>query len=62
MTPDVRDKFELLNRIVIKDIPIFSQVSMNYHFKIIENSIERDTIIFAKIDCIFSMNFMTGEI
>lgn len=35
---------------------------MNYHFKIIEDTLERDTIIFAKIDCIFSMNFMTGEI
>lgn len=55
------DNFEFLNRIVLKDIPIFTQVCMNFHFQI-KNGIERDTIIFAKIDSIFSINFLTGEI
>lgn len=31
---------------------------MNFHFKN-SKGLDRDTIVFAKIDCIFSMNFIT---
>ena len=32
---------------------------MKFHFKKKENTLEKDSIIFAKIDCIFELNFMT---
>jgi len=34
---------------------------MNFHFRI-ENTDERTHILFAKIDQIFELNFMTGEV
>ena len=47
--PDIfsYDDFVLHKRIVVKDIPIFKQVSMQYHFKKAE---KYDTIIFCKPD------------
>ena len=42
-------------------MPIFKQVSMNFHFKN-SKGLDRDTIIFAKIDCIFSINFITSQV
>lgn len=54
------DKFELAKRVVVKEMPIFTKVCMNYHFKN-SNSKEKDTILFCKIDEIFEMNFMTEE-
>jgi len=54
------DKFELAKRVVVKDMPIFTKVCMNYHFKN-STSKEKDTIIFCKIDEIFEMNFMTEQ-
>ena len=47
-------------RVLLQDIPIFKHVSMVFHFKK-EKSKKRDTLIFAKIDCIFTLNFQTGE-
>lgn len=57
-TGEERDKFIQSNRVVLKDIPIFSQVCMNFHFKLC-NSKEKNTILFCKIDQIFEMNFET---
>jgi hypothetical protein len=34
---------------------------MNFHFKN-QKGLDRDTVIFAKIDCIFSMNFITQQL
>ena len=56
------DNFEHVKRVVIKDIDIFRQVCMKYHFKDIPGSNEKDTIIFAKIDCIFELNFVTETV
>jgi len=43
------DKFELLTRIVIKDFPEFTKVSMDFHFKIPDDPGERPhSILFAK--------------
>jgi hypothetical protein len=42
-------------------VPIFKQVSMNFHFKN-SKGLDRDTVVFAKIDSIFSMNFITSQI
>ena len=56
------DKFEQINKIVVKEMEIFTKVCMNYHFKNPKgNTKEKDTIIFCKIDEIFEMNFMTSE-
>ena len=41
------DEFVLYKRIVVKDLPIFKQVSMQFHFVIGENC---DSIIFCKPD------------
>lgn len=53
------DKFEQIHRHVVKDIPIFTKVCMNYHFKH-SNTSEKDTIIFCKIDEIFELMFNTA--
>ena len=57
----VRDTFEFAHRVVTRDIPMFTQVSMNFHFKA-KPGMHRDTILFAKIDQVFSINFETEEI
>ena len=54
-----QDKFEFLNKTVLKDIPLFKQVSMQFHF-VNRYTKERDSIMFAKIDQIFTLNFYTG--
>ena len=59
--PALRDDFEYQTRVVIRDIPIFKQVSMCFHFKN-SKGLDRDTIVFAKIDCIFSLNFITQQV
>lgn len=40
---------------------IFKKTSPNFHFKS-QPGIDRDTVIYAKIDCIFSLNFLTEEV
>lgn len=57
------DKFELIKRIIIKDIPMFNKVSMQYYFKN-QKSPGKDPneIIFAKQDRLFSLNIETEEI
>ena len=56
------DKFEQINRIVVKEMDIFEKVCMNYHFKAgSKGNKEKDTIIFCKQTEIFEMNFMTSE-
>lgn len=54
------DKFEFVNRVLLKDIEFFKQVCMKFHFKKIKGQIEKESILFAKIDCIFELNFMSG--
>ena len=54
-------KYSLHKRIVVKDIPIFKKVSMQYIFKKTTFGQQPDTIIFAKYDEIFELNFETEE-
>ena len=54
-------KYSLHKRIVVKDIPIFKKVSMQYIFKKTAFGQQPDTIIFAKYDEIFELNFETEE-
>ena len=44
---------------MVKDMPEFDKVCMQYHFKIAETI---DTLIFVKLDQIFELNFETLEI
>ena len=53
------DEFVLHKRIVVKDIPIFKQVSMQFHFVNGENC---DSIIFCKPDQIFQLNFESQKV
>lgn len=46
---------------MLKDIEIFKQVSMQFHFAN-EDGLERSRIIFAKIDSVFSLDFNTERI
>ena len=46
----------------MKDLPIFEKVCMNYHFKNTKEGADPDTLIFAKPDLIFELNFVTSEI
>ena len=34
---------------------------MKFHFKKVPGQLEKDSILFAKIDCVFELNFVTGE-
>ena len=54
--PMIPDEFVLHKRIVVKDIEIFNEVCMNFHFN---NSHE---IIFVKASQIFKINFDTEEV
>jgi len=51
----VLDKFELHKRVVVRELPTFRKVCMNFFFK--ANG-KNDTIIFTKFDEIFELNFM----
>ena len=53
--------FVLYKKIILKDLEIFEKVAMDFFFK--ENTFDGiyDTLIFAKKDCIFSLNFDTEE-
>lgn len=62
MNAKAYDQFILHKRIVVKDLPIFKQVAMQYHFKNFAKGQSPDTIIFAKPDCIFTINFETEAI
>ena len=55
-------KFELHKRIVVKDIPTFKKVSMQYHFNATKFGLDPSSIIFAKFDAVFELNFETEEI
>ena len=54
------DRYELHKRIFVKDIEHFKKVSMQYYFKKYDKV--PDTLLFAKKEEIFSMNFETLEI
>ena len=54
------DHFELHKRVVVKDFPEFNKVGMKYYFKNFYD--EPHTIVFAKMECIFELNFVTEEI
>ena len=62
-----QDKFEQQYRVVVKEIPFFQNVCMKFFFKDEgkdKNGRYRDpnSIIFAKRECIFTLNFITQEI
>jgi hypothetical protein len=52
-------EFELSKRIVVKDIPIFTKVCMQYYF---ENKNTIDSLLFVKADRIIKLNFETDAI
>jgi hypothetical protein len=59
--PSKKDEFKFFNKTILKDIPIFKQVSMQFQF-VNSSSKDRDSILFAKIDQLFTLNFNTGEV
>jgi hypothetical protein len=54
------DNFVLHKRIIIKELPIFTKVTMQYFFKNFND--EPDTIIFVKQKHIFTFNFNEEKI
>ena len=61
------DKFVQKYKIVVKEIPFFKNVCMKFFFKYEgkdNNGKDKNpnSIIFAKRECIFSLNFITSEI
>lgn len=60
-TQSDKPEYELFKRIVVKDIPIFSKVCMQYYF---ENKKDgtKDSLIFVKADRIIKMNFENDQI
>ena len=51
------EEFVLYKRIVVKDIPIFNKVCMQYMFKKKVEDYDYNTLIFVKKKQIFSLNF-----
>ena len=56
------DTFELYKRIIVKDIPLFIKVVMQYYFKNAVGGGPPDSLIFAKKDIVFELNFETEAI
>lgn len=56
-----RDTFVQYKRVLLKDLAEFRQVSMNFHFKQ-TSGVVKNTLIFAKIDKIFELNFETEQL
>ena len=56
-------KFELFKRIIVKDIPIFSKVCMQFYFENV-NSIDEipSSLIFVKQDRVIKLNFLENVI
>lgn len=52
------DKFELHKRIVVKDMPDFNRVCMQFHFKKDNNNV----LIFTKMEEIFELDINTEQI
>ena len=59
---DERDKYVLHKRTVIREMPEFNKVCMNFHFKLVPAGQETDTLIFTRIDRIFELNFFTDVV
>jgi hypothetical protein len=55
-------KFEKVTRVLLKEMPEFTQTCMNFHFENIKDTKERSKIIFAKKNQIFSLDFMRTKI
>ena len=49
----------MFTRVLIRDMPDFDRVGMKYFFKNSKIDEDPDTIIFAKMECIFELNFIT---
>lgn len=56
------DTWEIFNRVIVKDIALFNKVVMQFYFKKASPGKEPDSLIFAKKDIIFEMNFNTEVI
>ena len=54
-------RYKLHKRVVLKELPFFKKVCMNFFFK---HGIrgDHDSLVFAKFDCLFELNFMTESI
>ena len=51
------DTWDLYKRILVKDIPLFNKVVMQFYFKKSPPGEEPNSLIFAKKDIIFELNF-----
>ena len=61
MSPDDTEMFYLHKRIVVKDLPIFEKVCMQYMFKIPLPGETYSSLIFSRKELIFELNFETEE-
>ena len=55
------DYFEKMKKIVVREIPIFKKVCMEFHF-VNKPGYNRDEIMFAKQEYLFKLNLETNEI
>ena len=56
------DKFELIKRIVIREIPMFNKISMQFYFKNTKGGKDPTEMIFAKQDQLMLINLDTEEV
>jgi hypothetical protein len=62
LDPSKMDNLELIKRIVIREIPMFNKISMQFYFKNTRNGKDPNEIIFAKQDQLMMINIETEEI
>jgi hypothetical protein len=54
--------WDLKHKVILQVLDMFTQVSSTFYFCNNPDSIEREQLIFSKMDCIFALNFVTREI
>jgi hypothetical protein len=61
-TTNEPDTWSLIQRIVIKDLPEFDKICMQYHFKIAKGGKDPTHLIFARQEKIFTLDFNTEAV
>lgn len=56
------DTWKLVKRLVIKDMPEFEKISMQFHFSLTKNGKDPNQLVFARQEHILVLNFLTEQV
>ena len=54
--------YQLKAKVMLKELPMFEKVCMNFHFQKSKIGTQSSKIYFCKRDCIFTLDYETKEI